>query len=95
MQNLILYILFSLRVYSSVRIFCPSFHLVQTDERSTAHIAPLQILHTLLGSFHSVDDNVVKGATRGRYGDVIFLIDSSKVSLEEINKLFHQAVVIQ
>ena len=58
-------------------------YLIQTNKRGTANVALLEVLHTLDCSVHTVHHYVVQCTTSSADGNIILLIDCSKVTLRE------------
>lgn len=68
-------------------VFLPSLHLFQTDKCGGPYVILLKVLHTFLGGCHSINHDMVQRSTRGRYRNVVFHVNSSKVPLKQIQKI--------
>lgn len=68
-------------------VLLPSLHLFQTDKCGGPDVVLFQVLHTSLGGGHSINHNMVQGSTCSRYRNIILHVNSSKVSLKQIQKI--------
>ncbi len=61
--------------------------MLLTDEGGLTEVILLQVLHSLLGKLHGLDDNVIERPTGGRNGHVVLRGDGAQVSEASQNAL--------